>query len=711
MRCLQAGSRPVRSNYAAPSSAFGIDGTRTTSTTHDAKTKGHVMKTDSIALRCLLLATCAAPPYLSAQTLGTAFTYQGQLTEAGQAASGLFDLQACLFDSLVNPVAIGCAADANDVPVQAGVFTVSLDFGAAPFAGQQRFLELRVRPGASTGSYTALSPRQLVRPAPEALRANAASVAPWSGLTGVPGGFADGVDNTGSGTVTSVTAGTGLSGGVITGSGTLGIANGGVGTAQIAGGAVASAQIADGGVAAVDVAADSLTAAQIATAAIAAVELADSAVDTAAVQNLAITQAKIADSAIGPAQLAPGAVGLAQINTAQVQARITGTCAVGEYFRGINLNGSVACEPVPGVPRITTVDDSVNDVGDYPSIAMGADGLPVISYYDSTADTLKVAKCVNAACTGASLVSVVDDPVNIVGTHTSIAVASDGLPVISYRDVSANALKVAKCANAACTGSATISTVDDPTNFVGFDSNIAIGSDGLPVIAYRDTTARTVKVAKCSNAACTGAATITIVDDPANNVGTSASMAIGADGLPVISYRDDTAQSLKVAKCANPACTGSATITTVDDPANNVGAFTSIAIGTDQLPAISYRDTTDGAFRVAKCSDAACAAAATITVIVDLSNDYGFGTALAIGVDGLPAIAYLDSSNRSLKVAKCVNARCTGLTTISGIDDPANTVSSNMDMVIGSDGLPLIAYYDSTAGALKVAKCGTRSCQ
>lgn len=32
--------------------------------------------------------------------LGTSFSYQGQLTEAGQPASGLYDLQVCLFDSV-----------------------------------------------------------------------------------------------------------------------------------------------------------------------------------------------------------------------------------------------------------------------------------------------------------------------------------------------------------------------------------------------------------------------------------------------------------------------------------------------------------------------------------------------------------------------------------------------------------------------------------
>jgi predicted regulator of Ras-like GTPase activity (Roadblock/LC7/MglB family) len=439
------------------------------------------------ALALLLLAGNA-----SAQPLGTAFTYQGQLTESGQAAAGLYDLQVCLFDSLANPLPIACAPDFGDVPVDAGVFTLALDFGAAPFAGEQRFLELRVRPGASTGGDTILAPRQLVRPTPEALRSAVSSAAPWSGLTGVPAGFADGIDNDSRGTVTSITAGTGLAGGVITGSGTIGIANGGVGTAQIAAGAVGTSQLANGAV----------TGTQLATNAVGTAALADNAVDTRAVQNLSITQAKIAAGAVGSTQLAAGAVGTAQINPAQVQARITGTCAIGEYFRGINPDGSVACEPVPGVPRITVVDDPANSVGEDTSIAIGADGLPVISYRDSTALALKVAKCANAACTGVATITTVDDPVNSVGAQTSIAIGTDGLPVVSYFDNTAGALKVAKCANAACTGVATITTVDDPANAVGFFTSIAIGADGLPVISYFDNTADALRVAKCGTRSC-----------------------------------------------------------------------------------------------------------------------------------------------------------------------------------------------------------------
>jgi len=65
----------------------------------------------------------------------------------------------------------------------------------------------------------------------------------WSNLGSVPAGFADGVDNTGSGTVTSVATGSGLTGGPITNTGTVSIATGGVTSTMIGDGQIANADV------------------------------------------------------------------------------------------------------------------------------------------------------------------------------------------------------------------------------------------------------------------------------------------------------------------------------------------------------------------------------------------------------------------------------------------------------------------------------------
>ena len=257
----------------------------------------------------------------------------------------------------------------------------------------------------------------------------------------------------------------------------------------------------------------------------------------------------------------------------------------------------------------TTVDDPANQVGNDSSATIGTDGLPVISYRDASAGTLWVAHCGNPSCSAGNTLTKVDDPpVNVVGGYTSITIGADGLPVISYRDYPAAALKVAHCSNASCSATDSITTVDDPANTVGqYSTSITIGADGLPVISYYDGTDGTLWVAHCGNPSCSAANTLTKVDDPpVNAVGGYSSITIGADGLPVIGYKDGTAKSLKVAHCGNASCSAANTVTTVDDPANQVGTSTSIAIGTDGLPVISYTDETADALKVAHCSNRFC---------------------------------------------------------------------------------------------------------
>ncbi|MEE4270140.1 MAG: hypothetical protein V2I67_00600, partial [Thermoanaerobaculales bacterium] len=105
----------------------------------------------------------------------------------------------------------------------------------------------------------------------------------------------------------------------------------------------------------------------------------------------------------------------------------------------------------------TSTLDSVGAVGGYSSIAIGADGLGLISYYDDTNVDLKVAHCDNTACSSATTATL--DSVGLVGLDTSIVIGTDGFGLISYFDHTNDVLKVAHCDNTACS-SATTATLD-----------------------------------------------------------------------------------------------------------------------------------------------------------------------------------------------------------------------------------------------------------
>ncbi len=111
---------------------------------------------------------------IQAQT--TQFTYQGRLTDGGSPANGSYDLQIKLYDALTGGNQIGVTNPFNGIAVTGGVFTVTLDFGAAAFPGANRWAEISARP-AGNGTFTTLTPRQPVTSTPYAIRSLGAASA------------------------------------------------------------------------------------------------------------------------------------------------------------------------------------------------------------------------------------------------------------------------------------------------------------------------------------------------------------------------------------------------------------------------------------------------------------------------------------------------------------------------------------------------------
>lgn len=125
------------------------------------------------AARPLLVAgvvACMAGQVDAQTPLGTAFTYQGRLKDAGIPVDDTADFQFSLYDALSDGNLVAGPVAVNNVAVAEGLFTVSIDFGAAAFDGEARWLEVAARSPAGSGSFATLAPRQRLSAAPYALK-------------------------------------------------------------------------------------------------------------------------------------------------------------------------------------------------------------------------------------------------------------------------------------------------------------------------------------------------------------------------------------------------------------------------------------------------------------------------------------------------------------------------------------------------------------
>jgi hypothetical protein len=135
------------------------------------------------SIRTLFISLTLLTGVIPTQAQGNAFTYQGQLTDNGNAYTGNAEFQATLWS-----VPSGGTALATNSPTQVivgvtnGLFVLPLNFGAN-FPGAERWLQLEVR--TTIGAFTTLAPRQPLTATPYAITAsNLSGTLPTTQLSG-----------------------------------------------------------------------------------------------------------------------------------------------------------------------------------------------------------------------------------------------------------------------------------------------------------------------------------------------------------------------------------------------------------------------------------------------------------------------------------------------------------------------------------------------
>jgi len=239
-------------------------------------------------------------------------------------------------------------------------------------------------------------------------------------------------------------------------------------------------------------------------------------------------------------------------------------------------------------PTARNLVDSGGNVGLYSAAVYGADGLPFVSYYDTTKGDLKVMVCGVQDCFFQAIRTLDGTTAGpIVGRYSSIAVRSDGIPVVAYFDSTNISLKLAVCNVSDCSTGAAIRTLNSPGQGGQFVS-MAIGSTGNPIMSYWNVGAGALEIYSCNNSSCTSGNLRTV--DSGGNVGEYTSIGVGPSGNPVVSYYDRTNGDLKLYECTAADCSSGAARSLATN--HNVGTDTSLAVASSGDVIISYYDVT-----------------------------------------------------------------------------------------------------------------------
>ncbi len=367
----------------------------------------------------------------------------------------------------------------------------------------------------------------------------------------------------------------------------------------------------------------------------------------------------------------------------------------------------------PGGYDSITSPDTDGDVGKCSSLALDANGYPVASYHDHTNGNLKVMHCNDANCVGGDeSITSPDAGTSYVGQYTSLVLDASGNPVVSYYDFTYGYrdLKLLHCDDPNCAGGDESITSPDTGGDVGADSSLALDANGYPVVSYIGPGRESLRVLHCNDPNCAGGDESITEPDPSTVAfyGASTSLVLDAGGNPVVSYLNGADVGVKLLHCNDPDCSG-------DDESVTLvagllqGCCTSLALDASGYPAISYTwiGETDSGLGLVHCNDPNCIGGDESHAFPDPSHTVGMDTSLVLDASGNPVVSY--HAQGGLGVLHCGNPDCTAGNTLE-VPDRAGSMY-HTSLVLDATGNPVVTYHDSYENQdLKVLHCNDPDC-
>jgi hypothetical protein len=360
---------------------------------------------------------------------------------------------------------------------------------------------------------------------------------------------------------------------------------------------------------------------------------------------------------------------------------------------GCSDTNLVAREPV--LVNDDEVAEFDHDWGSWLSMAVNADGAPIVSYYDKTKGALGFA---TASFDDDGAVSWAHEEVDGYadesgldsgdrGKYTSMAVAADGGIWIAYQDVQNKTLRWANRGADGIWVSGMADSGAGTSPDAGHWASLALDGSGYPIISHYDAAKGTLRVAHYD--AGTASFNAVVVDEgvaPVSDTGEALEADVGmypsvavVSGIEYISYYDVANGDLKLA-WGGPSSYSIETVASEGD----VGQWTNLVVDDGEIH-VAYHDVTNQDLMYAVGEPGAW-----LIEAVDSADHVGADTHLRV-VNGVPNIAYFDGRNNDMKSAM-----------LSGESWSARTVTNDPgalgfhNEVVVASGITYAACYDYT---------------
>jgi len=390
----------------------------------------------------------------------------------------------------------------------------------------------------------------------------------------------------------------------------------------------------------------------------------------------------------------------------------------GDADGGSDHRGDAGGTSADGAPPPVTVRRPLVEGGPWSAIVIGESGLPVVFFVadDPEVSDLRVLDCDTPTCDEADLSS---RAFEVPGANSYLRATVDpaGRPILAYRQDGFNEGegKLIRCADRRCRTSPPEVAKTIEASGDGEFASIALQESGLPMLAWRDVGDNTVDAFLCDDAVCSNAATIPVGKE-LTPVGFGAGIALAPSGFPVMASQSvlEGQGAIRVSMCTNASCSSRVDRDWTSD--NSVGYELAVVVPGDGQPIVFHRDQTSGDLVASKCGGTNCATHENHPIDgPEEAQPTGYHITAAIAPDGLAIAAYHDPGEGALKIAKCNDAACAD-PIIRVVDDgtrgsDSHVVGLHPHLAFAADGNPVLSYSDQNDGMIYLAFCGAADCE